>query len=340
MAIVYHGREVTVLPQRDATTPATPCRTRRRRSARQAIVLFGRRHLEAGDPEHSFAGRIKDARIYDQAAGSRNHRRPAARARSPATSKPWAWWSFADEGLREKTGRFTEIKLIGDVRIDDGCLVLGGKGATVITTCSGGDGGEARFPFRRPGRSPARSPMRSSARRGCCASGSSPIRIARATTSACRRTWACPAIPTARSTHNGRYHLMYLYNRNGSGFCWGHISSGDLVHWRHHPDAIGPGQGDEGCFSGGAFVDDDGTAYLSYWMLWGAKGIGLAKSRGPDFDAWTKLPTPTRSSNPPSGASPRPRTRTGRPSSTVPPTRRTSGRRTAATTCSPATCWC
>ena len=82
---------------------------------------------------------------------------------------------------------------------------------------------------------------------------------------------------------------MYLYNRSGSGFCWGHISSGDLVHWRHHPDAIGPGHGDEGVFSGGAFVDDDGSAYLSYWMLRGAKGIGLARSCGPDFDSWTKL---------------------------------------------------
>src|ERR1019366_5408872 len=61
----------------------------------------------------------------------------------------------------------------------------------------------------------------------------------------------------------------------------------DLVHWRHHPDSIGPGHGDEGCFSGGAFVDDDGTVYLSYWMLWGAKGIGLAQSVAP-FDSWTK----------------------------------------------------
>jgi beta-fructofuranosidase len=56
---------------------------------------------------------------------------------------------------------------------------------------------------------------------------------------------------------------MYLSNRSGSGFCWGHISSGDLIHWRHHPDAIGPGHGDEGYFSGGAFVDDNGAAYLS-----------------------------------------------------------------------------
>jgi beta-fructofuranosidase len=82
---------------------------------------------------------------------------------------------------------------------------------------------------------------------------------------------------------------MYLYNRTGSRFCWGHVSSHDLVHWRHHPDAIGPDRpGDDGCFSGGAFVDDDGTAYLSYWILGQPQGIGLAKSRGP-FDRWTKL---------------------------------------------------
>ena len=107
-------------------------------------------------------------------------------------------------------------------------------------------------------------------------------------TSACRRTWACRATRTARST-NGRYHLMYLYNRTGSGFCWGHLSSGDLVHWRHHPDASGRATATKAVSAAGAFVDDDGTAYLSYWMLWGAKGIGLAKSTGPNFDTWIKL---------------------------------------------------
>ena len=50
----------------------------------------------------------------------------------------------------------------------------------------------------------------------------------------------------------------------------------------------GPGNADEGCFSGGAFVDDDGSAVLSYWMLWGAKGIGLAKSKDADYNVWEK----------------------------------------------------
>ena len=112
-----------------------------------------------------------------------------------------------------------------------------------------------------------------------------------------------PGDPNGAFYANGRYHLMYLYSRRGEGFCWGHISSKDLVHWRHHPDAIRPGHGDEGCFSGGGFVDDDGTAYLSYSMLprrtqkeiseikGGTEfgGIGLAVGSGAHFDSWTKL---------------------------------------------------
>ena len=97
-----------------------------------------------------------------------------------------------------------------------------------------------------------------------------------------------PGDPNGLFYHNGRYHLMYLYNRAGMGYSCGHVSSTDLLHWRHHPDAIMPGDGDEGCFSGGAFVDDDGSAVLSYWMLWGSKGIGLAKSTDPDFNTWKK----------------------------------------------------
>lgn len=100
-----------------------------------------------------------------------------------------------------------------------------------------------------------------------------------------------PGDPNGAFYHNGKYHLMYLYERSGKGFSWGHISSKDLLHWRHHPDALMPGNGDDGVFSGGAFVDEDGTAILSYWMLWGAKGIGLAKSIDLNFNEWKKFGT-------------------------------------------------
>jgi len=286
IAIVYQGREVTIYRngQKYAgyTMPNPP-----QAFGQQAVVLFGRRHLDAGDPGRSFVGRISDARIYDRPLGPE-----AITALIPGKAtedlKPWAWWSFAGEGLREKTGRFTDIKLIGDVRIAGGCLVLNGKGATVITTTSGDNDAK---PVAVPKVWSFTSPVPDEALR------SARLLRERFLADPYRPAWhfcvpedmGTPGDPNGAFYHNGRYHLMYLYCRSGSGFCWGHISSADLVHWRHHPDAIGPGHGDEGCFSGGAFVDDDGTAYLSYWMLWGAKGIGLAKSQGADFSSWSKL---------------------------------------------------
>jgi beta-fructofuranosidase len=95
---------------------------------------------------------------------------------------------------------------------------------------------------------------------------------------------------------DGRYHLMYLYDRRNVKFCWGHISSLDLVHWRHHPDAIMREGEIDGCFSGGAFVDEDGVAYLSYWIVQdnerpeGKKGIAIAKSSDYHYEKWENLP--------------------------------------------------
>lgn len=100
---------------------------------------------------------------------------------------------------------------------------------------------------------------------------------------------------------DGLYHLMYLYNCRSDGFRWGHVTSSDLVHWRHRPDALIPDDGpmedgnadDRGIFSGGAFLDDDNTAWLSYWALpkEGAGGLRLAYSddRENGYEIWHKL---------------------------------------------------
>ena len=113
-----------------------------------------------------------------------------------------------------------------------------------------------------------------------------------------------PGDPNGAFYYNGRYHLMYLYKREGSGFSWGHVSSTDLLHWRHHPDAIGPGNGDHGVFSGGAFVDMDGKALITYWEFMDKEtrdkhankayegrpfGIGIAESTDEHFETWTKF---------------------------------------------------
>ncbi len=104
-----------------------------------------------------------------------------------------------------------------------------------------------------------------------------------------------PGDPNGAFWADGRYHLMYLYeNVTTNAFHWGHISSRDLLHWRSHPDALTVENGDRGCFSGGAFVDDDGTAYLTFWKF-AAKdesgdngGIDVACAR-PPYDEWTRI---------------------------------------------------
>jgi len=88
---------------------------------------------------------------------------------------------------------------------------------------------------------------------------------------------------------DGRYHLMYLYYHEELGHCWGHLSSIDLVHWRRRKDCLIAGKGARGCFSGGAFVDDDKTAYISFWDYVEAGddhgGLRIASSR-PPYDEW------------------------------------------------------
>jgi len=102
-----------------------------------------------------------------------------------------------------------------------------------------------------------------------------------------------PGDPNGAFYANGRYHLMYLYACRSDGFRWGHLSSHDLVHWRSHPDAIGPDELDGGIFSGGAFVDDDGACYLSYWGLnvegQNRSGIRICKSCDKEYNTWEKF---------------------------------------------------
>ena len=105
-----------------------------------------------------------------------------------------------------------------------------------------------------------------------------------------------PGDPNGAFYADGRYHLMYLYRNTAKGaFHWGHISSSDLLHWRHHPDALEGDAGDEGCFSGGAFLDDDGTAYLTFWKFPSKGehpkdngGIGMAKAY-PPYEHWERM---------------------------------------------------
>lgn len=278
IAIVYEGREISIL--RDGSLYTTyKTASVHEFNLNDCIVLFGKRHLEAGDPGNSFTGKIIDARIYIEALSSAqvSGLKPGIVSDGP---RPWAWWDFANNGLQDVTRKFAHINLAGDAYYEKGSLVLNGNGASLIASRNpvefdwnakqpvpGKIIKNSRFFRERLLKDPYRPVYHF-----CIPEGN-----------------GMPGDPNGAFWHKGRYHLMYLYNREESGFCWGHISSSDLLHWRHHPDAIGPGNGDEGCFSGGAFVDDDCSAYLTYWMLWGDKGIGMAKNKDPEFNEWEKF---------------------------------------------------
>ena len=250
-------------------------------------ILFGQRHLNPG--VDCFYGRVRDARVYT--VSLEQSVIAGMKPGQPVEGvEPWAWWDFAVSGTYEKMGRFNQVRLTGGARVEDGALVLDGEQPLMLATMhpeASGSAVEVPTVWSKDGAVPPAAVQ--SARLLREKFMEDPYRPGYHF--CVPEDNGMPGDPNGCFFANGRYHLMYLYNRTGSGFSWGHVSSNDLVHWRHHEDAIGPGDGDEGCFSGGGFVDDDGTAYLTYWMLWGDKGIGIAESKTPHYEHWKKFKT-------------------------------------------------
>ncbi|MHC4214097.1 MAG: glycoside hydrolase family 32 protein [Planctomycetota bacterium] len=87
----------------------------------------------------------------------------------------------------------------------------------------------------------------------------------------------------------GRYHLFYIF-QNEKGHCWGHISSTDMVYWRHHPTPLAPepNDPDRGMFSGNALINKKGIPTIVYHGV--KAGMCIATSTDDDLETWTKSP--------------------------------------------------
>ena len=96
---------------------------------------------------------------------------------------------------------------------------------------------------------------------------------------------AHPGDPNCAFFWKGRYHLHYIYNHNG--FCFAHLSSTDLVHWKWHPTTLTPQTTGHGMFSGTGFITKDGKPAIIYHGQ-GSNRNQLAFALDDNLEQWTK----------------------------------------------------
>ncbi len=97
---------------------------------------------------------------------------------------------------------------------------------------------------------------------------------------------AVPFDPNGAIYWKGRYHLFYIFQDKRSGLRrehhWGHVSSTDLFHWRHHPTGL-----IDGMFSGNCFINKDGRPTMCYHQV--GEGNAMAVALDDDLNEWEKL---------------------------------------------------
>ena len=98
-----------------------------------------------------------------------------------------------------------------------------------------------------------------------------------------------PADPQACLFWKERYHFFYGCQINGVGV-WGHASSTDLLHWRHHPVPLRIESGDpeSQVYAGGSFVNKEGIPTIIYHGV--NAGTCLAFSEDDELIHWKKHP--------------------------------------------------
>jgi len=90
-----------------------------------------------------------------------------------------------------------------------------------------------------------------------------------------------PFDPNGAIYWKGRYHLFYIF-QDKRGHNWGHVSSTDLFHWRHHPTGLYGGM-----YSGNAFLNKDGTPTMCYHDQ-ERKNNAMAIALNDELNTWKK----------------------------------------------------
>ena len=246
IAIVYQGRKITIY--RNGKKLTSYKIEKPQTFSTQSIVMFGRRHLDTIDA--SYHGRIDDARIYDKALNAEQIAK--LKPNQPSDVKPVAWWPFENGKQNDRMGTFPETILAGEARLAGGSLILEDERAEMLAAPAGLLMGmlvksssetnndeliRAQRRFREKLLvSPHRPGYHFVTPEGFC----------------------MPFDPNGAIFWKGRYHLFYIY-QDQRGHNWGHASSTDLVHWRHHTTGLVGGM-----FSGNCFINKDGVPTMCF----------------------------------------------------------------------------
>jgi len=263
IAVVYKGKQITLY--RNGAKYAEYGVGAPESFGGDRLVLMGLRHIDANPDNRFFTGSIEDARIYATALEAKQI--AALEPNQPSEPKPLAWWDFEDGRAADRMKRFPTSTLLGDARIAGGRLQLDKPGAYLMAT--------RLTPQASVDLSSADSLVRAHRERLL----SDPYRPGYHFVTPEGR--CMPFDPNGAIFWKGRYHLFYIF-QDARGHNWGHVSSTDLFHWRHHPTGL-----ISGMFSGNCFVNKDGRPTMCYHQV--GQGNAMAVAVDDELNEWKKL---------------------------------------------------
>jgi beta-fructofuranosidase len=261
VAIVYQGNRISIF--RNGQSLSSYQVSEALSLPGNSEVLMGLRHTGAAPEGRHFLGAIDDARIYGTALT--REQIIALVPNRPSTPEPWAWWDFEEGRPTDRLGGFGAATLTGGARVENGRLLLDRDGAFLLATReipssgTGNSDASARALREKLLGDPYRPGYHFVTPEGTC----------------------MPFDPNGAIFWKGRYHLFYIF-QDRRGHNWGHASSTDLFHWRHHPTGL-----TDGMFSGNAFLNREGRPTICYHQV--GQGNAMAVAVDDDLNEWKKL---------------------------------------------------
>ena len=274
MAIVYKDDEI-LISRNGQSYASYQAKNIDLLSPENNIAVFGLRHVGAGGG--NISGAIEDARIYAKALTLDEIK--SLRPNKKSKIKPYAWWDFEGDEVKDRAGRFAHSKMKNGAKLADGKLVLDEDSVLVAAV--------AKDDLEMATRA---KDVRAPAPPYLPETPAMPKNVP--------DNWltyhlahpgpgvGMPGDPNPAFYYKGRYHLHYIY-KNKHGFAFAHVSSKDMVTWKWHPTVlVGPNTG-HGMFSGTGFFTKDGKPA----MIYHGEGSGnnhLAFALDDNLDKWTK----------------------------------------------------